>query len=70
MRQHKFYNDKSEWYILLIRIRVWSVLRGRIRIRSKTGLDPQHWCPQNSFVSELRRNFFTSVPPNFCQNWH
>jgi hypothetical protein len=23
---------------------VWSVLRGRIWIRSKTGPDPQHWC--------------------------
>jgi hypothetical protein len=38
MRHHKFNNDEIDWYILLSRsrIRFWSVLRGRIQIRSKT----------------------------------
>ncbi len=40
----QYNNDEIGWYSLKWDPdTVWSVLRGRIRIPSKTGPDPQHW---------------------------
>jgi hypothetical protein len=42
MRHHKFNDAEIDWYILLSRIQIRPVMRGRIRFRSKNGPDPQH----------------------------
>jgi hypothetical protein len=42
MRHYKLNNNEADLYILLDWIRIRSGLRDRIRIRSKTGPDPQN----------------------------
>jgi hypothetical protein len=53
VRHHTFNNDKIDWYILLRRVRIQSVLKGRIRIRSKTGPDPQYCLELNIIFHEM-----------------